>query len=149
MTPLDLSIRRPRPVREQLAGIAYLPRAIDKVRAGLPGGNLGPFVVLAEGVRTLSAGMYHVLGFTHEEFVNAVVDAADEDAVGRWVRARVSDESIATWNDGVLTRRITDITGITRERMLAGHPCAAGMAPEALLVDMFDADDAAIYADRR
>lgn len=149
MTPLDLSTRRPRPVREQVAGIAYLPRAIDKVRAGLPGGNLGPFVVLAEGVRTLSAGMYHILGFTHEEFVNAVVAAADDDAVGGWVRARASDESIATWNDGVLTRRIADITGITRERMLAGHPCAAAMAPEALLVDMFDADDAAIYADRR
>ncbi len=148
MTPLDLSIRRPRPVREQLAGIAYLPRAIDKVRAGLPGGNLGPFVVLAEGVRTLSAGMYHVLGFTHEQFVNTVVDAEDDDAVSRWVRARVSDQSIATWNDGVLTRRIGHITGITRERMLAAHPCAADMAPEALLVDMFDADDAAIYADR-
>lgn len=148
MTPLDLSTRRPRPVREQLAGIAYLPRAIDKVRAGLPGGNLGPFVVLAEGVRTLSAGMYHVLGFTHEEFVNAVVDAEDDDAVGRWVRARVSDQSIAQWNDGVLKRRIAEVTGFTRERMLAAHPGAGDMPAEALVVDMFDADDDAYYAGR-
>jgi uncharacterized protein DUF5069 len=146
MTPLDLSTRRPRPVREQLAGIAYLPRAIDKVRAQLPGGRLGPYVVLTDGVRTLSAGMYHLFGFTHEEFTDAVAGAQDESAVAAWVRARVGDEAVAKWNDAVLTRRIADITGTTRERMLAGHPCAADMAPDALLVDMFDADDEATYA---
>ncbi len=146
MTPLDLSAHRPRPVRAQLAGIAYLPRAIDKVRAELPGGNLGPYVVLAEGVRTLSAGMYHVLGLAHEEFVATVAGAEDENAVAEWVLARVDDEAVAKWNAGVLTRRISDITGATRERMLAGHPGAAGMAPDALLVDMFDADDDAVYA---
>ena len=148
MTPLDLSTRPPRAVREQLAGIAYLPRAIDKVRAELPGGNLGPYIILAEGVRTLSGGMYGLFGFTHEEFVDAVVTAQDDDAVGRWVRARAADEAIAKWNAGVLTRRIGDVTGGTRERMLAGHPGAADMAPETLLVDMFDADDAAVYSAR-
>ncbi len=148
MTPLDLSTHRPRAVREQLAGIAYLPRAIDKVRAQLPGGDLGPYVVLAEGVRTMSAGMYHVLGFTHEEFRDVVAAAPDDDAVAAWVRARVGDEAVAKWNEGVLTRRIGDITGPTRERMISIHPCAAGMPPEALLVDMFDADDDAVYAAR-
>ena len=148
MTPLDLTARRPRPVREQLAGIAYLPRAIDKVRAELPGGRLGPYVVLSEGVRTLSGGMYRALGFTHEEFTAAVAGAHDEDEVARWVRARAGDEAIAKWNDGILTRRIADITGVTREQMLAGHPVAAGMAPETLLVDMFDADDDAVYRAR-
>lgn len=148
MTPLDLSTRRPRAVREQLAGIAYLPRAIDKVRAQLPGGDLGPYVVLTEGVRTMSAGMYHVLGFTHEEFRDTVAAAPDDGAVAAWVRARVSDEAVAKWNAGVLARRIGDITGPTRERMVAAHPCAAGMPPEALLVDMFDADDDAVYAAR-
>ncbi len=148
MTPLDLSTRRPRSVREQLAGIAYLPRAIDKVRAQLPGGRLGPYVVLSDGVRTLSAGMYHLFGFGHEEFAAVVAGAAGEDAVAAWVRARVGDETIAKWNAGLLTRRIGDIAGVTRERMLAGHPGAAGMPPDALLVDMFDADDEATYAAR-
>jgi mannose-6-phosphate isomerase-like protein (cupin superfamily) len=42
MEPLDLSVRPPRSPYAQMHGIYMVPRTIDKIRAQLPGGNLGP-----------------------------------------------------------------------------------------------------------
>jgi hypothetical protein len=43
VTPLDLRTRPPRGPRETILGFYFLPRTIDKLRAELPGGNLGAF----------------------------------------------------------------------------------------------------------
>ncbi len=45
MEPLDLSQRHPRRTREELAGVVFLPRSIDKFRASLPGGNLSGYSI--------------------------------------------------------------------------------------------------------
>lgn len=54
MGPLDLTKQPPRSAREELDGIAYLPRAIDKIRAEFPGGNLGQYVVLGNDGATVT-----------------------------------------------------------------------------------------------
>ena len=43
MEALDLSIRPPRSPYAQMHGLYMMPRTIDKMRAQLPGGKLGPY----------------------------------------------------------------------------------------------------------
>lgn len=45
MKPLDLTKTSPRSPREQLVGLVFIPRTIDKMRALLPGGNPGKYHV--------------------------------------------------------------------------------------------------------
>lgn len=146
MTPLDLSQHPPRSCRAELDGIAYVPRAIDKTRAELPGGNLGPYVILRPDIVTVSALFYRRMGITHDEFVAAVRDAQTEDDVAAWLRPHTDPEKIAKWHRQLLEMRVCDIPSPTREVMLANHPIAKTMPDTTHLVDVFDADDAELYA---
>jgi len=62
MGPLDLTKQPPRSAREELDGIAYLPRAIDKIRAEFPGGNLGKYVVMGANGATITDRFYRATG---------------------------------------------------------------------------------------
>ncbi|MBV8689631.1 MAG: DUF5069 domain-containing protein, partial [Candidatus Eremiobacteraeota bacterium] len=55
MEPLDLSKAPPRSPKLQLDGLVMLPRTIDKLRASLPGGNLGPYRIQGFSQRMLDA----------------------------------------------------------------------------------------------
>ena len=57
-----------------------LPRTIDKLRAELPGGDLGDYLNHDIG---FSAYVVRRLGLDMDEFRNAVAEAADETAVRR------------------------------------------------------------------
>ncbi|GAC1580322.1 MAG: hypothetical protein NVS3B7_14830 [Candidatus Elarobacter sp.] len=148
MTPLDLTQRPPRSARVELDGIAYVPRAIDKVRASFPGGNLGEYFILLDTIPTMSAIFYRRMGITHDEFAAAVRDAATEEDVAAWLRPRIDDENIAKWHKQLLDVRICDIKSPARETVLANHPGGAGLPDTAYLVDVFDADDAALFAQK-
>lgn len=148
MTPLDLTRQAPRSARVELDGIAYLPRAIDKVRAALPGGNLGPYLVLHDEIVTLSALFYRRMGIAHDDFAAAVRDAQTDDDVAAWLRARVDDAKLDKWHAQVLGIRLCDIPSPTREQVIAAHPIATTLPETTFLVDIFDADDAALFAPR-
>jgi hypothetical protein len=146
MTPLDLTQQPPRSARVELDGIAYLPRAIDKTRAELPGGNLGEYLILHPGIVTVSSLFYRRMGITHEEFAAAVRDAQTEDDVAAWLRARIDDEKIAKWHRQLLEIRVCDIPSPAKEAVLANHPIAKTMPETTYLVDVFEADDAELFA---
>ena len=148
MGPLDLTKSPPRSARAELDGIAYLPRAIDKIRANFPGGNLGGYVVLGENGATVTGSFYRATGITHDELVQAVKDAQDAAAVGAWLHTRLDGETIAKWNEQYYHRTIGDITGALREKMFLEHPGAAALPESTPLADMFDADDAAMFGVR-
>ncbi|MBV9971796.1 MAG: DUF5069 domain-containing protein, partial [Candidatus Eremiobacteraeota bacterium] len=67
MEPLDLSKRPPRSPKLELDGLTMLPRTIDKIRATLPGGNLGPYRIAGFSQRMLDA-----IGVTEEQLRDAV-----------------------------------------------------------------------------
>ena len=148
MTPLDLSQGPPRSCRAELDGIAYLPRAIDKTRAELPGGNLGPYLILMDGIVTMSGLFYRRMGITHDEFAAAVREAATDDDIAAWLRPRIDDEKIAKWHKQLLAIRVCDIPSPAKEVVLDNHPIAKTMPDETYLVDVFDADDAELFAKR-
>jgi hypothetical protein len=93
MVPLDLTLAAPRAPREQLADVIFLPRTIDKLRASLPGGNLGAYTI--EGFSTMLLDALDI----ELDALTAVVRDADGDAsVAAFVRSETTPERIAAWN---------------------------------------------------
>jgi hypothetical protein len=99
MQPLDLTTAPPRAPRESLAGVVFLPRTIDKVRATLPGGALGAY-----NIPGFSEMLLEALGIELDAFRAAVADAPNDDGVAAFVTASTSPEKIEAWNAMILAR---------------------------------------------
>ena len=88
MEPLDLTIRPPRGCYEELDGLMFMPRTIDKIRAMLDGGKKGEYIINAH-VTGISGFLLERLGITEAELRQAVEEAPDDEAVAAWLRTRV------------------------------------------------------------
>jgi hypothetical protein len=104
MEPIDLTKRPPRGPREQLDGLCMLPRTIDKMRALLPGGDIGQYKIPGVSQRVLDG-----LGVKAEDLQKAVAGAASEQEVAAWLRAHCDASRYAAVNERVLTRTTADI----------------------------------------
>jgi hypothetical protein len=142
MTPLDLTITRPRGVRDTMLGYYFLPRTIDKLRAELPGGNMGPFVNHDTG---FSAFVVRRMGLDMNELREAVAKAPDEDAVVAWIAARVDPggaEAINAKLETFVYDRMSDgDKALVRQR----HPVMAKRPELTKLIDIIDADDEELF----
>jgi hypothetical protein len=139
MTPLDLRTQRPRGVRETLLGYYFLARTIDKLRAELPGGDLGPFLNHDTG---FSAYLVRRLGLDMHAFREAVAAAANEDGVVAWLRAQGLDEAgapamNAKFETFVLSRMSAEDQELVRTR----HPGSASRPQVDKLLDIIEMDD--------
>jgi hypothetical protein len=143
MTPLDLRTQRPRPVRATLLGFYLLPRTIDKLRAELPGGNLGEYVNHDTGY---SAYIVRRLGLDMNEFRAAVAAAPDEEAVTAWLAERIDESAAPALNAKletfVVERMSVEDQALVRER----HPVMAQRPELSSVLDVLDADDELTYA---
>jgi hypothetical protein len=144
LTPLDLRTHRPRPVRATILGFYLVPRTIDKLRAELPGGNLGRYVNHDTG---FSAYVVRRMGLDMNDFRNAVAAAPDEDAVIAWLAARVDTTLAPTVNakleSFVVERMSADDQVLVRER----HPVMAQRPELSVVLDILDADDELTFAE--
>ena len=134
MTPLDLTKGRPRPPKEELDGIVFFPRTIDKARALLPGGNKGDYNV-APGISEMFLKHF---GLEADAFVEAVKNAATEADVVTWFNAHTDASKKTSWNESMLGRVITDEN---RERIAARHPIVLRDKSLTRVVDVLEADD--------
>ena len=141
MQPLDLTTAPPRGPRESLAGILFLPRTIDKVRATLPGGNIGAY-----DIPGISAMMLEALGIELDALRAAVADAADDDGVARFVGTSTSPERIAKWN-AFLAARLP--RGGDREAAFETYPWLRERPDLPLVLDVLEEDDRRHFAQRR
>lgn len=143
MTPLDLRTHRPRGVREPLLGYYFLARTIDKLRAELPGGNIGPFLNHDTG---FSAYVVRRLGLDMNEFRAAVAAAPDEAAVVEWLKERIDPAGAEALNAKLETfvfDRMSDADkALVRER----HPIMASRPELTKLLDVLDADDEELFS---
>jgi hypothetical protein len=120
MEPLDLSQRHPRPTRAELAGIVFLPRSIDKLRASLPGGNLAGYTI--EG---FTGRMLECLGIDPEKLRDVVAEAKTDDDVARYVQAHAVAGGADAWNSYALNRELylgNRTEAIEENPWLADHP---------------------------
>jgi hypothetical protein len=138
MTPLDLRKDAPRGPRETLLGFYFLPRTVDKLRAELPGGNLGAYLNHERG---FSAYVVWRLGLDMNEFRDAVAAAADEAEVVDWLAARIDSATAPALNEKfetfVVERMSADDQLLVRER----HPVMATRADLSKVLDILEAED--------
>ena len=138
MTPLDLRTRRPRAPREMMLGFYFLPRTVDKLRAELPGGHLGPYLNHDRG---FSAYVVRKLGLDMDEFREAVGAAPDEPALVEWLAARVDVATAPALNakleSFVVERMSPEDQALIRDR----HPVMADRPELSKIIDILAADD--------
>jgi hypothetical protein len=141
MEPLDLRIAPPRGPREQLAGIVFTARLVDKLRASLPGGELNGYLP-TNGFSALWSYYTKIdLGTLRE----TVAAAADEAEVVRWIEGRTQ-----TINKPAINAKMERYdSSRTPDDM---RPLFEGFYPAELreryptIFDLLEADDARIYA---
>jgi hypothetical protein len=138
-----LRAHRPRPVRATILGFYLVPRTIDKLRAELPGGNLGPYVNHDTG---FSAYVVRRMGLEMNDFRTAVADAPDEDAVIAWLAARIDISMAPAVNakleSFVVERMSAEDQALVRER----HPVMAQRPDISGILDILEADDELTFA---
>ena len=139
MEPLDLTTRPPRAPRETLAGVAFMPRTIDKLRAEMPGGRMGKYLNRPDG---MSAVMCKRVGIDMDELRVVVASAPDEDAVAAWVRGRVTPEVAAEASAKLATLTVDRLPPEFQERVRQNHPILAQRPELNTFFDIFEADDA-------
>jgi hypothetical protein len=120
MEPLDLSQRHPRRTREELAGVVFLPRSIDKFRATLPGGHLSGYTI--EG---FTGHMLKDLGISPDAFLDVVAEAKTDEDVASYVRKHAVAGGAEAWNTYALNRELylgNRVEAIEENPWLAEHP---------------------------
>ena len=141
MKALDLTKRPPRSPRELLGDLdlLMLARTVDKVRATLPGGNIGPYQISG-----FSSTLLNALGIAEAELRAVIATAQDELEIAAWVRGRTDQSKYSEFNAKLSARTIGDRLG--DEHWLARYPIARRLSPDTALIDMLDADDKAVFA---
>ena len=139
MTPLDLRKRPPRGPRATVLGFYFLARTIDKLRASLPGGQMGAYLNHDRG---LSAYVVRRLGLDMDEFRRAVADAPDEAAVGEWLAARVDPSAAPQLNAKIETFVVERMSSDDRRLIRERHPVMQARPELTKMLDILEADDA-------
>jgi Domain of unknown function (DUF5069) len=138
MTPLDLRKQPPRGPRETLLGFYFLPRTIDKLRAELPGGDVGAYLNHDTG---FSAYVVRRLGLEMNELRAAVAAARDEGAVVEWLAHRIEPNSAPALNakleSFVVERMSAEDQMLVRQR----HSVMAERPELSKILDILEADD--------
>jgi Domain of unknown function (DUF5069) len=136
MDALDLTKAPPRPPRTPLAGLDLImaARTVDKLRASLPGGNLGSYQVPG-----FSTQMLEALGITEDALRDEVRRASSDDEIAAWIRERTTPEKIAAFNEKIQERRVKH--RLDDETWRKKYPRGAEMPPETPLIDMLSKDD--------
>lgn len=143
MQPLDLSQRPPRSPHEELGGLVFLPRTIDKLRAMLPGGNPGGYVINGP-IKGMSGYLLERLGISEAQLSAVIAQAPDEGAVVGWIRAH-SDPSqygkISETIRAIKPKHAEDLAVFTEiyAETLRLHP---GLER---IIDIIEADDRRIF----
>jgi hypothetical protein len=137
MGPLDLTKTPPRSPYAKLGGLLMLARTIDKVRASLPGGNLGAY-----RIRGFSAQLLEALGVQEDDLRAVVALASDDEEVVAWVRK----QSGAANYDEINARFESQTIGQRGPDYFERYPVAKTLPPETTLLRVLEIDDAALFS---
>lgn len=138
MEPLDLSKRPPRSPKEELDGLVMLPRTIDKVRATLPGGDLGPYAI-----RGFSQRMLDAIGVTEDALRDAVAQAKSDQDVADWLRAHADTSAYPAYSTLIRNRSLDDLED--RAAFAKRYPIIEKRPDLYYLTDVLEADDAEMF----
>jgi len=108
---LDLTKQPPRSPYDELGGITFLPRSIDKMRAYLAG-TAGEY----NAKTGYSTQLFALFGVTADEFEQIVRENPTDEGVLRALLARkpLTKEEIDAWNERSINRTPVDEAGWAR-----------------------------------
>ena len=140
MTPLDLSIERPRGPRVKIAGLIFTARVIDKLRAALQGGNPNGFLPF----NGLSEAWQKYTGIDLRELCGVVRDAQNEDEVAAWIAQHTADLDRDAFNAKLESFVTTRLPESWRPAFEAFYPLELRERHTHML-DLLEADDERLY----
>ncbi|HTX55960.1 MAG TPA: DUF5069 domain-containing protein [Candidatus Acidoferrales bacterium] len=144
MSPLDLRTRPPRSPYTELAGLMFMPRTIDKLRAQLPGGNTGVYFINGK-IKGMSGYLLERLGITEAELLETVRTCDDEQAIARWLRERTDPAQYDAINQTMSHLKLKHSGDETYVRELYAETLAA--QPDLVtLFEIMEADDRRLFA---
>ncbi len=141
MEPLDLTTHPPRSPSVRLGGLLMLARTIDKLRATLPGGNLGQYYI-----RGFSAVLLERLGIDEGALSDAVARAKTDDDVVAYVLEHSTASEYGAINAVLRSRLIGD--RIAEADFVARYPIVTSLPREMPVIEMLDYDDRAMFPAR-
>lgn len=137
MDALDLTKRPPRSPRELLPGLDLLmaARTVDKLRATLPGGNIGDYQITG-----FSSSLLNALGVAESVLRKAIAQAGSDEEVARWIRDHTDPARYAEINAKLEGRTVGE--RLNDAEFLRRYPSARNLPPETSRLDHLIADDA-------
>ena len=143
MDALDLTTRPPRSPRAKLGDLDLLmiARTVDKLRATLPGGNLGEYRIAGFSSRLLDA-----LGIPEDALRQAIANADSDADVADWIRRRTDASRFSEIGEAL--ERPTVGQRSEDPAYLERYPIARSLPPDMSHLDVLVADDAAAFASR-
>ena len=143
MEPLDLTKAPPRDPRQELDGLAFVPRTIDKVRANLPGGDPGVYNFKGFSHMLAEAG-----GVTEDQLLDVVASATTDEDVAAWLRKHADRKGLEAMSKKILDRKVADVKARDPEGFAQRYPVSKDRTDIEYMVDMLAADDADMFAVR-
>ncbi|HEY6236125.1 MAG TPA: DUF5069 domain-containing protein [Candidatus Elarobacter sp.] len=143
MEPLDLTQQPPRATRATLLGAMFLPRTIDKLRAELPDGEMGPYMNHDRG---FSAYVVRRLGLDMDAFRAVVGAARDEDEIVAWLRERIDPGTVDATNRKLESFTSERMTPEDRSLLAERHPVLRERPELTSILDILDAEDARAFS---
>jgi hypothetical protein len=141
--PLDLTKRPPRSPRELLPGLDLLmaARTVDKIRATLPGGNIGEYQITG-----FSSSLLNSLGVLEGALRAATARAESDAQIATWIREHSDPSGYAEINAKLEGRTIGERLG--DPAFVERYPVVRELPPETSRIDLLVADDAQAFKER-
>ncbi|MBV9057237.1 MAG: DUF5069 domain-containing protein [Candidatus Eremiobacteraeota bacterium] len=143
MDALDLSRRPPRSPRQPFAGLdlLMLARTVDKLRATLPGGNLGSYQITG-----FSSHLLEKLGIAEALLRETIARARTDEEIAAWIREHSDAATYPEINAAL--ERLTVGERLNDPQFVARYPITRRLPPETSRLDMLIADDEESFATR-
>jgi hypothetical protein len=137
MKPLDLTKQPPRSPRAPLAQLDLLlgARTVDKLRATLPGGNIGSYQITG-----FSSSLLNRLGIVEYQLREAIERASSDAEVADWIVAHSDPSKYSEINAWFEAQKIGE--RVDDAAFLARYPIVRELSADTARIDMLDADDA-------
>jgi hypothetical protein len=143
MDALDLTKRPPRTPRELLPGLDLLmaARTVDKLRATLPGGNIGDYQITG-----FSSSLLNALGISEAVLRRVVAEAKSDAEVAAWIAEHSNPARYAEINAKLESRTVGE--RLNDPEFLRRYPSARNLPPETSRLDHLSTDDAETFSKR-
>jgi hypothetical protein len=109
METIDLTTQPPRSPYQKMEGLYMMPRTIDKLRAKLPGGQMGAYSITTAFGPGLSLMLLNDIGVTEECLLEIVQQVSVEQEIADWLRRNANLSRVASLNEKLFNPRIEDV----------------------------------------